>query len=242
MISLIKQTIQQALGKIGYTLVKQPTRSDRTRASSIAFQPPSLKAALVRLLEDAVAHITGKRISGDIVDCGTGETIHLYGLATALKLRSDTSRKLILFDTSMDPAHRAEKIMPLWGSRNQAPFPDVHKPSQPARAAEEALPRELIATGYPAKNISIETHATDRAIRSKLSQQIAILILTCDTHKANSMVLEKVLPQLAKGATIIVRGYSPAIAEGNNAISLLRKHVPELVLTHVWDSYWTALA
>jgi hypothetical protein len=241
MLKAIKQAIQLGLGRLGYALVRQPKNNElQLRAASIAPKPPSLDESLVHLLDEVVAHITSHSIPGDVVDCGTGETLHLQGLTTALKSRREIFRRLILFDTSMDPSHRAEKTMPLWGTWDQALFRDDHKGLQGIPAAEDAIPREVIDRGYPTRNIIIETQVTDRAIRSNLPPQIAILIMTCDTHSANSMVLEKVLPQLVRGAKIIVRGYSPAKAEGNDAIRLLRKHFPELVLIPVWNTYWTA--
>ena len=130
--------------------------------------------------------------------------------------------------------------MPLWGACDLAILLESHKQFKQALGPENFIPSELIDTGYPTKNIVVETHVTDRAIRSKLPRQISILIMNCDTHKANSIILEKVLPQLTKGATIIVRGYTPSIEERNGAIRLLHKHAPDLVLTPVTDDCWAA--
>jgi hypothetical protein len=217
--------------------VRLPARNASIQTRSTGDTLPKLKSGLVHVLGEAVTRITQDKVDGDIVDCGTGETEHLYASAKLLKEIGDTRRKLILFDTSMDPAHRALKTMPLWGPCNEAPFRDAHHKIKHG-GEKDKLPGELIATRYPANNIVIETHVTDRAIQSSLPQQIALLILSCDSHRANAIVLQKVLPQLAKGAAIIVRGYSPEIAGENIAIQLLRKYVPKVDLVQAWDTYW----
>jgi hypothetical protein len=197
-------------------------------------------------LEEALCHaaqyIIDARIPGDVVDCGTGETSNLRILAMALKSQGATSRRLILFDTTMNPAHRGEKMMPLWGSWGEVLFRNETRGLRWPPLPEGLIPTDLATTGYPVSNIDFVTQVTDRAIRSKLPPQIALLMLTCDTYKANSIVLSRLLPQLAPNAMVIVRGYSPDAASSNEPIRLLHCHLPTLVLAHVSDAYWMGTA
>ena len=235
MMRLVKRTIVRALDRAGYTLVRKP-------APAVAIGGTHNRTPSVRLtdksLSRAVSYIIGAKIAGDVVDCGIGEPEDLAAIALALKAQGDLSRRLILFDTSMNPAHRGEKVMPLWGSWGDALFREENKGLRSPPTLQQAIPSALAKTDYPASNIRSVTQITERAVQSNIDRPIALLLVTCHTHKANALVISRLLPSLADQALIVVRGYSPKAADAGAIVALLRSQLAGLALSHMTGSYW----
>ncbi len=206
--------------------------------------PPSLYLTdsdrlAIEAFHEAAWYIGEHGIDGDIVDCGIGETTDLKIIALALLSLGERSRRLILFDTSMIPAHRAEKVMPLWGSWGEALFRANNNGLKAPPSLQDLIPTALVRTGYPVTNIRSVTQFTPRAINTNLSPQISWLLMTCDTHRANPLVLSQLLQRLADGAVVVVRGYAadPAI-ESREPVRMLRACAPGLELAQLSGSYW----
>lgn len=193
---------------------------------------------VVEAFHEAAWYIGEERIDGDIVDCGIGETTDLKVIALALLSLGERSRRLVLFDTSMISAHRAEKVMPLWGSWGDALFRASSNGLRTPPSPRELIPTALARTEYPVANIRFVTQFTRRAIKAGLSSQIAWLLMTCDTHAANRLVLSHLLTRLASGAVVIVRGYvTGPTMQVREPIRMLRERVPGLELRQLSGSY-----
>jgi O-methyltransferase len=193
----------------------------------------------VEALYAATCYVAEAQIDGDIVDCGRGETEDLTIIARTLLSLGESSRRLILFDTSMVPAHRAQKVMPLWGSWGEILFRSDGKRLSVGRP--DNLPIGLTRTEYPIDNFRFISQITDRDIESGLPRTIALLLMTCDTYKANQLVLARILPRLAQGAFIVVRGYSPEAARQRHGPLQLLSQV-SFTSSYLHGSYWAGIS
>src|ERR1700730_13475705 len=133
MIKIAKRLVLRSLCNAGYVLLKRqeyedllgraaqaaplerpsaPTDAvadpDRRRILKDAKEPFKLPPARMQAVYAAVRNITRAGIEGDIVDCGDGSTQTLTFIAAVLMYLGDTSHRLVLFDTTADPLHRAE--------------------------------------------------------------------------------------------------------------------------------------
>ena len=82
-------------------------------------------------LHSAMQYLTKARISGDIVDCGDGSATALTAIAAMLVALRDRSRRLILLDVTIDPTHRAESELMVWGGNCDLLSNQVVRPTQP---------------------------------------------------------------------------------------------------------------
>jgi len=159
--------------------------------------PPRLLA-----LYRVVQYLARAGIPGEIVDCGHGATATLAAIAAASTHCGETSRRLVLFDASADPLHRAETELELWGTAREL-IADVqvvrsHKPEPP--------PAELTATGYPPDRIVVRRYPREPITQS---EPVAFLGLTSEAYPANQWAIATFLPKVSPGGVIAVEGNSP---------------------------------
>jgi hypothetical protein len=163
------------------------------------YRLPQLRAlALYRI----VRYLSDAGIEGEIVDCGYGATATLTAIAAGSLCCGDTSRRLVLFDSSADPLHRAETELELWGTEcdliaNTRVMPRSRKIEPP--------PPELAATSYPADKIAIRRYPRDPIAQS---EPVAFLSLTAQSYPANREAIAAFLPKVSRGGVIAVEGNS----------------------------------
>jgi O-methyltransferase len=151
-------------------------------------------------LYSAARYLTDIGIDGDVVDCGYGATATLVALATAFRLFGDMSRRLILFDTTADPLHRADTELELWGTDRDLLSGSG---SSPRRQKPEPAPAEITATGYPAENVSVRRYPRELIVPSG---PVALLGLTSETYDSNRAAIANFFPLLCRGGVIAVEG------------------------------------
>ena len=189
-------------------------------------------------LSRAVKLIIDTQIVGDIVDCGSGDARNLEILAAALVGLGDVSRRLILLDTTVDPAHRAGSVLPLWGSRGDQLWREATVAMKSSEVTSEPLPAMLLASGYPLTRITVVRDVSDRQIKRCLPDKIAMLILTGDTYKANVVTQERLMPSVS-GNGIIVVARNPFEVGFPSALSRLIKTVlPDICFRQAGKSLW----
>jgi hypothetical protein len=225
MIKLAKQWVLRSLSEAGYHLLKKVDYDALVAAASsrnaqgpisIAATPAPHSAGAVEVLQGAVGlikppplcalafttarHLVDASIEGAVVDCGIGEARTLATLAVALLRLGDTSRRLVLFDTTADPLHRAETELALWGTEN-----DLISNSRwgPKICTGEPAPTELAATGYPIENIEIRRYPREPIAQS---EPVAFLGLTAESYEANQEAIATFVPRVSRGGVIAVGG------------------------------------
>ena len=151
-------------------------------------------------LYSAVRYLTDIGIVGDVVDCGYGATATLVALATAFRHFGDVSRRLILFDTTADPLHRADTELELWGTDRDLLSASV---SSPRRQKPEPAPPAITATGYPSENVSVSRYPREPIAPSG---PVAFLGLTSETYESNRAAIASFFPLLCRGGVVAVEG------------------------------------
>ena len=137
----------------------------------------------VAALYSIADYLTRGGLKGEVVDCGYGNTDSLAVLAAAFVQLGDTSRRLVLFDTSADPLHRPEIEFELWGT-GQDPLSTTS--SWRRSPTREPPPRELATTGYPVEKFSISRYP-----REPIAQTgpVVFLGLTTASYPSNQATI-----------------------------------------------------
>ena len=180
----------------------------------------------------AVAHyLVEANIEGDVLDCGFGATETLIALAAALQRLGDTSRNLVLFDTTADPLHRAEAQLPLWGTERDL-LAKTRIVAQSGRS--EPAPAELRSTGYPTEKMSINRYPREPiAAFGKL----AFLGLTAQTFPSNRDAIATFLPQLSRGGVIAVAADPFGLSQGDPIEEILKVQNSAVLFFKIADNF-----
>jgi hypothetical protein len=200
-------------------------------ASQWSLAERELGSERMRALHSAVTHLVKSDIKGDIVDCGAGATATLGALAISFVQLGDTSRRLVLFDTSADPTHRAETKLELWGT-DRDPFRAAD--GAPGHAKSEPPPSELLATGYPAGKFIVKRYPRDE-IRGL--GPLAFLGLTSEAYPSNVDAIEAFVPHLERGGVMAVETSSFKAGARDAVDEFLRKEGLAVPLERVSEHY-----
>jgi hypothetical protein len=176
-------------------------------------------------------YLTRAGLKGEVVDCGYGNTASLTVLAAAFVQLADTSRRLVLFDTSADPLHRPELEFELWGTnRDPLSVTGGWRKSQEL----EPPPRELAATGYPVESFSISRYPREPIMQS---EPVAFLGLTSASYPSNRIAIATFLPRVTSGGVIAVEP-DPLERGGRDAVDeFLRKEDVKMLFLQVAPDY-----
>jgi hypothetical protein len=184
------------------------------RVKSIRDLSPLRAAALYSIAD----YIGRADVKGEVIDCGYGRTATLVALATAFVQIGDTSRRLVLFDTSADPVHRPELEFELWGS-DRDPLSTTRSVRKSQKV--ESAPPELMATGYPEERFSIRRYPREPIAQS---EAVAFLGLTSASYQSNRTAIATFLPQVASRGVIAVEP-DPLERAKRNAVDVFLRGV-----------------
>jgi hypothetical protein len=177
------------------------------RAKGIRDLAP-LRAAALYSIADYIAHAS---VKGEVIDCGYGQTTTLVAMAAAFVQIGDTSRRLVLFDTSADPVHRPELEFELWGT-NRDPLSTTRGRRKPPKI--ETAPPELMATGYPVEKFSIRRYPREPITQL---EPVAFLGLTAASYQSNRTAIATFFPQVVSRGVVTVE-VDPLERAGRNAV------------------------
>jgi O-methyltransferase len=183
-------------------------------------------------LHSAVKYLIKARIPGDIVDCGDGSATTLAVIAASLVALGDTSRRLILFDVTGDPRHRAETELRVWGGNGDLLL-ELVLPAHRAQSRAPPLPSMLIASGYPAERISLEHYPCG----SFDFTAIAFLGLTSETYLANRAAIGTLLPLVPSGGVVAAEADLSKPHRRDAVTDFLNREALNLHLWHVTGTY-----
>jgi hypothetical protein len=150
----------------------------------------------------------------------------LLAIAASLLHLKHPTRRLVLFDTTANPLHRAELELPAWGIEG-----DLLRGTAARRLPEpEPAPAELLATGYPPFLIVVRRYPREPIAHE---QPVAFLNVTSETYPANLLALDVFFSRLARGGVLAVEGERLA-GKGDDAIAVyLREQNVALSFTSV---------
>src|SRR5262249_44797851 len=143
----------------------------------------------------------------------------------------DTSRRLILLDVTIDPTHRAESELMMWGGNCDLLSNQPVRPTQPKRSP---LPNKLIASGYPAEMISLVCYPYGAL---NFTQSIAFLELTSQTYTANRTAIAALIPLVSSGGIIAAEADLSTPDIGDAVSDFLNQETINVQLWHVTRTY-----
>ena len=167
-----------------------------------------LRAVALYSIADYIARAS---VKGEVVDCGYGRTATLVAMAAAFVQIGDTSRRLELFDTSADPAHRPELEFELWGTDRD--LLSTTRSRRKSQKVETALP-ELVATGYPVEKFSIRRYPREPITQL---EPVAFLGLTSASYQSNRTAIATFFPHVVSRGVVAVEP-DPLEKAGRNAV------------------------
>ena len=169
---------------------------------------PPLRAVALYSIADYIARAS---VKGEVVDCGYGRTSTLVAMAAAFVQIGDTSRRLVLFDTSADPVHRPELEFELWGT-DWDPL-STTRSWRKSQKIETASP-ELIGTGYPVEKFFIRRYPREPITQL---EPVAFLGLTSASYQSNRTAIATFFPHVVSRGVVAVEP-DPLERAGRNAV------------------------
>jgi hypothetical protein len=152
-------------------------------------------------LYEAVRHLVGRGVKGDVVECGV-----LFGGASMLIAKTlialgDTSRELWLYDSFQGfVGEQARDDITWYGDSITGRFPDF----------ETIATDNIGSTGYPADRIRIVRGDIEKIAPENTHGDIALLRLDTDTYHSTRAELEHFYPKLVSGGVLIIDDYGHA--------------------------------
>jgi len=187
-----------------------------------------LRAVALYSIADYIARAD---VKGEVVDCGYGRTATLVAMAAALVQIGDTSRRLVLFDTSADPVHRPELEFELWGT-DRDPLSTTRSWRRSQKV--ETAPPELMATDYPTEKFSIRRYPRESITQL---EPVAFLGLTSASYESNRTAIATFFPQIVSRGVVAVEP-DPLERAGRSAVgSFLRDSGVNMLFLHVAANY-----
>jgi hypothetical protein len=186
----------------------------------------------IKALYSIADYLTHARVEGEVVDCGYGGTATLVVMAAAFAQIGDTSRDLVLFDTTADPLHRPELEFELWGTYRD-PLSTTRN-DWPRSQKRESAPPRLTATGYPAEKFSIRRYPRESIAQS---EPIAFLGLTSASYPSNRTAIATFFCRVTSGGVVAIEP-DPLEKGGRNAVNeFLREEGVSMLFLHVAPNY-----
>lgn len=185
--------------------------SDEDKSLVRAVKPYTMTSAeAVVALADAVRHVVGSDIEGDIVECGVWRGGSMAAVARTLVALRSFERRLYLFDTfegmprpgAHDVNFEGEAAEDLYRNRNGR-----GGGSDWCRAPEEEVARVMSGCGYDASKIHLVKGRVEETIPSQAPERIAILRLDTDWYESTLHELEHLFPRLSRGGVVIIDDY-----------------------------------
>jgi hypothetical protein len=187
-----------------------------------------LRAVAVYSIAEYIARAS---VKGEVVDCGYGRTATLVAMAAAFVQIGDTSRRLVLFDTSADPVHRPELEFELWGT-DRDPLSTMRRWRKSQKI--ETAPPELVATDYPVEKFSIRRYPREPIMQL---EPVAFLGLTSASYQSNRTAIATFFPHVASRGVIAVEP-DPLERAGRNAVdAFLRDSGVNMLFLQVAANY-----
>lgn len=177
----------------------------------INFVKPYTMTSVERLksLIDAVSYITGNRIEGDFVECGTWKGGSVMCMQKKLIELNQTDRNFWVFDTfeGMPEPDSVDKNFKQTSAQKLLSEEEKEKSLTWAYSNYEETTRNILSSGYPAENINFIKGLVEDTIPQTPIDKIAILRLDTDWYSSTKFELEQLYPKLVKGGIMIIDDY-----------------------------------
>jgi hypothetical protein len=209
------------LARAGYDLVPLPSARDLGRthpdiepafAALYGRCAPFTMTSVERMyaLWQAVGHVHGHAVPGDVVECGVWRGGSSMLAALALLEKGDSGRTLWLFDTFEGMSEPTEHDVDPNGARMLDEW-DRHRgqTGDPVFAfgALEEVRGNIAETGYPAERVRYVQGKVEDTIPGEAPERIALLRLDTDWYESTRHELDHLYERLAPGGVLIIDDY-----------------------------------
>ena len=176
----------------------------------------------IKVLIDAVNHVSRNKIDGDFVECGVWRGgSSMIAADTFLKLKD--YRHIYLFD-AFDlpipaPVQSDKDVFGttiLGGAAKAQPYWNA--------VSEEEVKNNMCSTGYPESNIHTIKGLVNDTVPYKGPKKISILRLDTDTYESTVHTLLHFFPRLSQGGILILDDYGCHLG--------VRKATDEFLVSH----------
>lgn len=217
---VVKQLIQSAVNRMGYTIVRtRPRQIPDPYPSDI---PPADRAILMRVapytmttverqmaLVAAVRYIARNRVPGDIVECGVWRGGSMMATALTLLEERDAERHLYLFDTFEGMSEPTELDRAPDGTLAKICLDREEKGEGVwCYAGLEEVQANMAQTIYPPEKVHFVKGMVEATIPQHAPKgPIALLRLDTDWYESTKHELEHLYGQLVSGGVLIIDDY-----------------------------------
>jgi hypothetical protein len=175
------------------------------RCREFTMTPPAVSLNAIR----AVEFIAGRRIPGDIVECG----VWRGGISMAMACRLQALgqiRDFYLYDTFEGMSQPTEHDEAPSGEKAGSLLERLPKDEQNhiwAYAPIEKVRKNLQSTGYPMERVNLIKGKVEDTIPGTMPEKIALLRLDTDWYESTKHELTHLYPRLVSGGILILDDY-----------------------------------
>lgn len=212
---MLEKLLRKMARQMGFKLVPfghMPPDLERDDVETIRSVEPYTMTGPERLntLIHAVKYVTRANIPGSIVECGVWRGGSMMAAANTLLRCGHTDRELYLFDTFEGMTAPSERDI---GSDGSPAFIEYERTRRSDNGSDwcyasiDEVERNLLTTGYDARNIKLIQGRVEETIPAAAPSTIAILRLDTDWYESTRHELEYLYPRLSSGGILIVDDY-----------------------------------
>ena len=216
--ALIKSPIKRALRRAGYRLApaEPPWPRDFEEGYVRLWRevgPYTMTSPdAIRVLADAVRHVTASAIPGAIVECGVWRGGSMMAVARTLAELGRKDVDLYLFDTYSGMPEPTEKDVHRTGERADVLLRrDAGEQRDQsliwAHAGLDAVRSAVGSIGYPRERLHFVEGDVEQTIPDRAPEEIALLRLDTDWYESTRHELVHLYPRLSPGGVLIIDDY-----------------------------------
>ena len=162
-------------------------------------------------LYKSVEYLCASEIPGDLAECGVWRGGSCMMMALALLKQSDTTRRILLFDTfDGHPQPDAERDIDIWDNRAIDEW-QRREASGGRRewgfASIAETHANLISTGYPSDRLVFVKGMVESTVQEVRTERLALLRLDTDWYHSARAALHYLYPKLVPGGVLIIDDY-----------------------------------
>lgn len=159
-------------------------------------------------LHRAIAHVIGRNVPGDFVECGVWQGGSAMMMASSLA-ELGQRRRIWLYDTFSGMTAPTDRDMDFGGVVAKGKWEGMRTEDGNAwcRAGIESVRKNMARTGYPEEQLRYVQGPVEETLLTEVPEQIALLRLDTDWYESTRAELEILYPKLAIGGVLIVDDY-----------------------------------
>jgi O-methyltransferase len=168
--------------------------------------------ARVQALIDAVRHVVGRGVEGDLVECGVWRGGSVLAMILTLQEMGATDRDIHLYDTfegmTAPTEHDVSPLDPpaleTWEQAQEGSERAWSELFAPETFNFDDVKQTVLGTGYPAERIHFVKGPVEETLPGAVPERIALLRLDTDWYESTRAEMEHLYPRLVGGGVLII--------------------------------------